>query len=734
MDPDPAHYVSSMNQATNARVARPSIRKSWLDLGPGARPELRGQEPFVEVSWDEALDIAGAELSRVRDTHGQAAIFGGSYGWGSAGRFHMPAGQVARFMRQFGGCTDVWGTYSSSATEAIVPYVLGMPYFIAQAQLTSWASIAEHTELFVSFGGLRLSNAAVTFTGQGPHGTRAWLHAARRAGTTLLNISPLRDDVDESFEPRWLHPRPGTDVALMAALIQTLVEVKRHDQAFLDRYCTGWTQLEAYLNGQVDGVVKSAQWAQAITGLDAITIRALALEMADKRTLINVTYAMQRQDHGEQCYWMAIALSACLGQIGLPGGGFAFHFGSAGNPGSGAGAQRVPGLPAPKRPKGLPIISVSRVAELLEAKAGERFEANGRHDTYPDTRLVYWCGGNIFHHHQDLNRLNRAWQRPETIIVHEPFWTAMAKRADIVFPATTPLERSDLGDADSLLLYSQPVIDIFGEARHDYDIFAGLAARLGFGESFTENRTAEQWVQHLYETFRGDSNALPGFENLKQAGRVDKGSAPMGEPSQDFLSAFRANPDANPLGTPSGRIELYSETIAAYRYHDCPAHPVWLEPYEWLGAEEARQFPLHLISNQPATRLHSQYDHGQVSQASKVDGREPCRMHPADAKARGITHGDVVKLFNRRGACLAVASISDAVMPGVIQLSTGAWYDPDATGMCKAGNPNVLTRDKGTSTLAQGPTAHTCIVEVERFAGEPPPVTAYEPPAFAQRR
>jgi biotin/methionine sulfoxide reductase len=686
------------------------------------------------VSWDEALNIAAEELRRVRDTYGQASIFGGSYGWGSAGRFHMPAGQVARFMRQFGGCTDVWGTYSSTATEAILPYVLGMPYFIAQAQLTSWSSIAQHTELFVSLGGLRLSNAAVTFTGQGPHGTRAWLHAARRSGTSFLNISPLRDDIDDAVEPRWLHPRPGTDVALMAGLMHALVEAQRHDQAFLARYCTGWAQLEAYLNGHSDGIVKSAQWAQAITGIDADTIRSLALEMADKRTLINVTYALQRQDHGEQSYWMAIALSACLGQIGLPGGGFAFHFGSAGNAGSGGRSQRVPGLPAPRRPQGFPIISVSRIAELLEAQAGERFDANGRHDTYPDTRLVYWCGGNIFHHHQDLTRLNQAWQRPETIIVHEPFWTAMAKRSDIVFPATTPLERSDLGDADSHLLYSNPVIEPFGEARDDYEIFAGLAERLDFGEEFTENRTGPEWVQHLYEAFRGDSNVLPEFQDFTQVGSVEKGSTPMGEPVQDFLAAFREDPNAHPLSTPSGRIELYSETIAGYGYDDCPGHPVWLEPYEWLGGADANQFPLHLISNQPASRLHSQYDHGEASQAQKIDGREPCRLHPADAAARGIGENDVVKLFNNRGACLAVARLSDAVMPGVVQLSTGAWYDPDANGVCKAGNPNVLTRDKGTSTLGQGPTAHTCVVEVERFEETPPAVTAYDPPTFAQRR
>ncbi len=114
-------------------------------------------------------------------------------------------------------------------------------------------------------------------------------------------------------------------------------------------------------------------------------------------------------------------------------------------------------------------------------------------------------------------------------------------------------------------------------------------------------------------------------------------------------------------------------------------------------------------------------------------GREPCRLHPRDAAARGIREGDVVRVFNDRGACLAGARISDAVMPGAVQLSTGAWYDPDADGMCKHGNANVLTRDKGTSRLAQGPTAHTCLVEVERYPGDPPPVTAFDSPPLVER-
>jgi biotin/methionine sulfoxide reductase len=204
-----------------------------------------------------------------------------------------------------------------------------------------------------------------------------------------------------------------------------------------------------------------------------------------------------------------------------------------------------------------------------------------------------------------------------------------------------------------------------------------------------------------------------------------------------MFDRFRDDPDGRKMPTPSGRIELFSSTIDAFGYDDCPGHPVWLEPEEWLGSERASRFPLHLIANQPTPRLHGQLDAGGHSQASKVAGREPIRIHPDDAAARGISDGDVVRVFTDRGACLAGAIITDEVRPRVVNLSTGAWFDPVdpsvADALCAHGNPNVLTTDRGTSRLAQGSTGQHVLVEVERFDGEPPPVHAHQPPEFAER-
>jgi biotin/methionine sulfoxide reductase len=199
-----------------------------------------------------------------------------------------------------------------------------------------------------------------------------------------------------------------------------------------------------------------------------------------------------------------------------------------------------------------------------------------------------------------------------------------------------------------------------------------------------------------------------------------------------MLDAFRADPDQNRLQTPSGRIEIHSEEIESYGYTDCPSHPTWLEPAEWLGSSLTARFPLHLVSDQPFTKLHSQLDFSALSRANKVQGREPVWIHPADAAVRRISDGDVVRLFNDRGACLAGAVLTDAVVPGVVKLSTGAWWDPEELGvpgaLDKHGNPNVLTRDCGTSSLGQGCSAQSCLVQLERHEGPVPLITAFDPP------
>ncbi|MEO1317717.1 MAG: molybdopterin-dependent oxidoreductase [Pseudomonadota bacterium] len=741
-DPDPPEIGPGITDAVThpTRVARPSIRESFLKHGHRAGGERRGAEPFVEVPWDEASEIAARELDRVRKEHGNASIFGGSYGWASAGRFHHAQSQIHRFLNVLGGYVASIDTYSFAAISTLMPYIAGHFRHLMLDRATSWPVIEEHSELVLMVGGLAIKNAQVTSGGVGRHTARGALRRAHARGCKFVLLSPIRADAIEEIGAEWLAIRPGTDVAFMLGVAHTMVSEGLEDGAFLERYTTGWERFRRYLMGEVGGKAKSADWAAGITGLPAETIRDLARRMVASRTMITVSWSVQRADHGEQPGWMALVLAAMLGQLGLPGGGIGFGYASENGVGNPTRLFKFPAVPQGENAVARELaIPVARISDAL-LHPGEPYDWNGESRVYPDLRLVYWAGGNPFHHHQDLGRLVEAMRRPECIIVNEIWWTGMARHADIVFPVTTALERDDIAMTswEPTIVASAQAIEPVGEARDDYMVLTGVAARLGLDGAFTEGRTAEDWIRQLWDEARQRAGAagfeLPSLEALREAGTHD---LPADEREPVLMADFRADPDAHPLTTPSGRIEIFSERIAGFGYDDCPGHPVWREPYEWLGAEAARRFPLHLISNQPRTRLHGQLDPGSVSRASKIAGREPITMHPADAAARGLAGGDVVRVFNDRGACLAGLRISDEVMPGVVQLSTGAWYDPEVPGdpksLCKHGNPNVLTRDKGTSKLAQGPSAHTALVDVARVEGTPPPVTAFDPPVLKQR-
>lgn len=736
-DPAPSPIVAQLPEMVHGplRIEGPAVREGYLKGGPGARREGRGAEPFVPVSWETALDLVAAEIARVRAEHGASGLFGGSYGWSSAGRFHHARSQLRRFLFTGGGCVDQLSNYSWGAAQVLLPHVVGTHQPVS-GRNTSWDIIAEHTDLFVAFGGLNKKNWQVTAGGAGQHVMPGWTTRARAAGVRFVVVSPVRDDAPDWLEADVIAPRPGSDTAIMLALAHELIGMGRVDRPFLARYTVGFERLEAYILGRTDGVAKTVEWAARIADVDAGTLRELAHRMAVGRTFIAGSWSLQRAEHGEQPYWMIVALAAMLGGIGLPGGGYGFGYGSANGVGNPAAALPAPQLPTGPNPGGH-AIPVARLADMLLCP-GAPYDFNGVRATYPDVRLVYWAGGNPFHHHQDLNRLLRAWQRPETVIVHDCWWTPVARRADIVLPATTTLERNDIGGSsrDSYLLAMPQAIAPVGQARSDFAILRDLAARLGTEAAFTDGLDEMGWVRRLYDVTRDAAMQrgvdMPAFDVFWQAGAW---RAPEGEP--DLLHRdFRADPDAHPLATPSGRIELYSERIASFGYGDCPPHPTWLEPSEWLGGPAARRYPLHLVSSQPVGKLHSQLDPAAGSRALKIAGREPCWIHPGDAAARCIADGDVVRLFNDRGACLAGALVTDSVRPGVVVLQTGSWFDPADPGVPgsleKHGNPNVLTADRGTSSLAQGTSAMSALVQVERVRPQDvPPVSAFAPPPFA---
>ena len=334
-DPDPSPLGRSMPEGVVApcRVLRPSIREGFLKHG-GASREGRGREPFVEVPWDEALDLVAAELSRVRRDHGPESVYGGSYGWSSAGRFHHAQSQLNRFLRLSGGYTDSVDSYSIGAAKVILPHVVARWEDLVGTH-TDWRSLEAHTDLFVAFGGLPGKNTQVNPGGASEHIVRGALRRMVEAGVRFVNVSPVRDDLSDVAGAEWLPVRPGSDTALMLAAAYVLLTEGLHDAAFVRRYTTGFDTLRDYVLGVADGVPKSPAWAETVAGVPAERIAALARAMARGRTMINVAWALQRAEHGEQPYWMGVALAALLGQVGLAGGGFGVGYACMNSVGAG---------------------------------------------------------------------------------------------------------------------------------------------------------------------------------------------------------------------------------------------------------------------------------------------------------------------------------------------------------------------------------------------------------------
>lgn len=723
-DPEPSDILGNLPAALThpARLSRPLIRQGWLTDGPGPDPR-RGRDTYVQTDWNTALDLAAGELKRLGagpDSLAGGHVFGGSYGWASAGRFHHAQSQLHRFLNTtFGGYVASVNTYSSAAGEVILQMIWGNPSKLTRDH--PWAEeLATDTTLLLAFGGLPLRNTAISPGGNSQHSLRARLDQAAARGCRFVSVSPVADDFTDLPGVTRLAPRPGTDVALMLGMAWHLQATGQVSRDYLDRYTMGYDRFLPYLLGK-DGTPKTPDWASTICDVPAAKIRALADLAAQSRTLINVTYSLQRAENGEQPVWMALTLAAMLGQGAAPGAGFSYGMGSIGNIGKSALGAAIPSLPQGQN-KITDFIPVARISELL-LRPGQTYTYKGQTRTYADIRLVYWAGGNPFHHHQDLSRLTQAFARPDTVILHDSVGTATAAHADIIFPATTTLEREDIGAAgnDPYLVAMERVSAPHGEARDDFAIFADLAARLGVGERFTAGLDVEGWLRRLYAQIERGL-AVPDYDTFRQGLVLP---LPLRQGEGDIRS-FHRDPAAHPMATPSGRIEIYSDAVAA---SGLPGHPAWLPPVEWLGAALARRHPFQLVANQPAGRLHSQLDFGATSMAGKRAGREVARLNPTDAARLGVVSGDTLHLWNDRGGVLAVAKPSAAIRPGVIQLATGAWYAPvDVPGLgrvCVNGNPNVVTTDAGASALSQGSAGQLALVSVARVAA-PPPVVPHE--------
>lgn len=726
LDPAPSPILESIRDWLDPkmRIAQPMVREGWLDKRDDRTSRCgRGRDRFVPTSWEKVTRLVADEIERVRTVHGNDSIFAGSYGWGSAGRFHHAQSQVRRLMNLMGGYTGHTETYSVGAGAVIMRHVLGddSSYY---GRATGLDTAAEHSEILLVFGALSPRTAQVESGGIAKHALEDNLRRIKAKGVRVILVSPRRDDIPEWVGAEWWPIVPGTDSALLIALAFEIVCAGQHDADFLSRCCSGSEAFLSYLKGTSDGIVKSSAWAESITDIHAAKIRALARDIATKRTLITMSWSLQRAIHGEQPWWAAVGLASVAGQMGRPGGGVTFGVASLGGVGAPQAMVKPPALPQGIKPnKG--FIPVARIADML-LNPGRPFPYNGATHRYPDARMIYWAGGNPFHHHQDLGRLEQAWAVPETIVVQDIVWTPTARRADIVLPACSSLERNDIAGSrrsDHVFAMRQAVAPL-AQSRSDFGILSEIAAQLGVEQAFTEGRDEMAWIRHLYEETRADSAsrfdlAMPDFETFWERGHVEVPTRGM----IVHLADFRRDPEHHKLKTSTGKIILYSAEIEKLGLADCPPHPAWILSQENLRSERARAFPFHLITAQPAGRLHSQLDFGCTSMAGKTAGRETVRVNPDDARRLGLADGDTAMLQNDRGRCLAGVRVTPDVRSGVAVLPTGAWhlpYETSGASLDIAGNPNVLTLDVGSSQFSQGCAAQSCLVSISRYDGNAP--------------
>ncbi|HAV1351297.1 trimethylamine-N-oxide reductase TorA [Vibrio parahaemolyticus] len=731
-----------------SRVRYPMVRLDWLKKHKYSA-DTRGNNRFIRVTWDEALDLFYRELERVQKEYGPWALHAGQTGWNQTGSFNNCTAHMQRAVGMHGNFITKVGDYSTGAGQTIMPYVLGSTEVYAQG--TSWSEILENSDNIILWANDPVKNLQVGWNCE-THESFKYLAELKekvaKGEINVLSVDPVKNKTQRYLENDHLYINPMTDVAFMLAVAHVLYNENLYDKKFIDTYCLGFEEFIQYVQGKTkDKVEKTPEWAAAICGVKADKIREFARMLVSGRTQILMGWCIQRQEHGEQPYWAAAVVAAMVGQIGLPGGGISYghHYSSIGVPSTGfAGPGGFPrNLDQGMKPKWdnndfngySRTIPVARWIDCL-LEPGKEINYNGGKVKLPDFKMMVISGCNPWHHHQDRNRMKKAFRKLQTVVTIEFAWTATCRFSDIVLPACTQWERNDIDVYGSYsnkgLIAMHRLVDPLFQSKPDFQIMSELTQRFGRREEYTRGMSEMEWIESLYNDCKKANEGkfeMPEFNEFWEQSVLDFGE---GKPWVRHAD-FRKDPELNPLGTPSGFIEITSRKIGRYGYEHCQEHPMWFEKSERShGGPGSDKYPFWLQSCHPDKRLHSQMCESEEFRATyAVQGREPVYINPIDAKAKGIKDGDLVRVFNGRGQLLAGAVLTDSYPRGVIRIEEGAWYGPlneKEGAICTYGDPNTLTQDIGSSELAQATSANTCIVDFEKFTGKVPPVTSFGGP------
>lgn len=690
---------------------------------PLKRVGKRGSGDFYPISWDEALDTVASEMERVKREYGPSALFV-PYGTGSYNQLN--GSHVARrLMNLYGGCLGIYNSYSWGATNLATPTVYGT--LVTGNQRQDW-----------------LNSKYILMWGWNPaemrDGTNSdyFIKLARQAGARVVCIDPRHSLSAASLADEWIPIHPGTDTAMMSAMAYVMLTENLHDAEFIRTHCVGFddTQMPVegaesfsdYVLGKRDGTPKTPHWAESITAVPAETIARVAREYATiKPAVLYQGYGMQRRAYGEQVVRAGCVLAAITGNVGISGGWA-----------SGLGLQTPDGgglwtvFPTAENPVKASIPVFLWTEACVRGKSMTKADGiRGVNQLDNDIKLIYAVATNcLINQHADVNRtaeILRDEAKVEFIAVQDNFLTPSARFADMILPACTQFETWGVEDGwkygDEVILQPK-LVEPLGECKSDYRICAELAARLGIGEAFTEGRDEKGWVEYCLNEFRRlRFPELPTMDEFIEK-NLGAWTRPATRPAIAF-EEFRRDPEMYPLNTPSGKIEIFSKQLFELdNPEEVPPIPKYIQEWESpfpkapmsarddADSSKSRNdvYPLQAIGHHTLHRVHSTHDNNDW-----LEEAFPQRVfiNPVDASSRGIWDGDEVKVFNQRGALVLPCRITPRIMPGVVDIPQGAWYEPDENGVDRGGCVNVLTSHHWTP-FAFGTAQHTIMVQVEK--------------------
>ena len=620
-------------------------------------------------------------------------------------------------MNLLGGYLSYYGSYSTAEISWITPYVFG-------SVSGSTLSVAQDSDLVLVFG----SSPTETRQG-GAVSHHDWVRARENTKGKVIYIDPRLTDSNTGHSADWLPINPGTDAALCSAIAHELIANGKCDVDFLHTYCVGFDEesmpesakgqsksYSDYIMGTgYDMVEKTPEWASPICGIAVDKIRELADEIANAKALYVVQgWGPQRRSNGEMTAMSIFMLPLLVGQVGLPGTNIGVREGS--------NSVSLSSLPAGENPVKTKI-SVFSMADAIDHGTEMTEVADGvKGKEKLDTNIKFvwnYAGNCITNQNSDINRVHDIMvddTKCEFVVGSDIVMTDSLKYSDIILPDMFRFEQVSMigtGGDDGYMIAGQPCTEPKFDRKTCYEWTSLIADAMGVGEEFSEGKTEEEWIKELYETSREKNPDLPTYEDaMAQGVYVKKGEKKVA------LQAFREDPVANPLTTPSGKIEMYSETLDQYiQAHefaeDDVVAPVAIYAPEWYGVETTtEEYPLMCSGFHYRGRLHSSW--GNVEILKQANPQEVW-INPADAEPRGIAQGDTVRVKNDFGTIELLAKVTPRVVPGTVAISQGAWHNADMNGdrVDKGGNINTLATLR-PSPLAKGNPQHTNICQVEK--------------------